>query len=317
MKKLIIISAAVISLFVFKGVNTPVQAQYDAMFTQYMFNETFINPAYAGYKDAFAITALHRQQWTGFDGRPITTTLTMHSPVYKNTLGLGLSVLNERFGVTNRNLIYLSIAYRVKTGEKGHLSFGLMGGIHLQSEKLTDLATADPNDPHFSTNIRNIITPNFGFGMLYHTEKFYVGLSIPRLIDDELNTNEFGNIVKNINVRPKKWHYYLTVGKAFEISEAFTLKPQLMVKAVINAPIEFDVNLNALIKQRLWLGVSYRSQADISGIIGIHIVPQFLLSYSYDYSLSKINNYSGGSHEIALSYLFSYKGRKIANPRYF
>jgi type IX secretion system PorP/SprF family membrane protein len=90
-----------------------------------------------------------------------------------------------------------------------------------------------------------------------------------------------------------------------------------MVKAVINAPIEFDVNLNALIKQRLWLGVSYRSQADISGIIGIHIVPQFLLSYSYDYSLSKINNYSGGSHEIALSYLFAYKGRKIANPRYF
>jgi type IX secretion system PorP/SprF family membrane protein len=316
MKKLIIITVSVIGLFLFKGMNTTVKAQYDAMFTQYMFNEMFINPAYAGYKDALSITALHRQQWVGFSGRPITTSLTVHSPLYKGTMGIGLSYMNEQLGVLNRNLIYLSYTYRAKVSEKGRLCFGLMGGIHIQSEKLGELDVTDPDDPHFQANSKNVVTPNFGFGMLYYTEKFFVGLSIPRLIDDEITMNN-GSVLKNINIRPAKFHYYLTTGYAFEINEAFTLKPQLMVKAVINAPIEFDVNLNALIKKRLWLGVSYRSLSDISGIIGVYVVPQFLISYSYDYSMSKLNTVSSGSHEIALSYLFYYKGRKVANPRYF
>lgn len=317
MKKLIIISVTVISLFLFKGVTTTVKAQYDAMFTQYMFNEMFINPAYAGYKDALAVTVMHRQQWIGFEGRPITTSVTINGSLYHNSMGLGLSYLNEKLGVLNRNLVYLTYAYRVKTGTKGHLCFGIMGGIHIQNEKLGELEVPNPDDPYLSANSRNVITPNFGFGMLYHTDKFYAGLSIPRLIDDDVIMGSYGNVTKNIAVRPVKFHYYLTVGRIFEVTEGFKLKPQLMLKAVIDAPIEFDVNLNALIKERLWLGVSYRSMADISGIIGIHILPQFLISYSYDYSLSKLNTVSSGSHELAVSYLFSYKGKKIGNPRYF
>jgi len=317
MKKIIIITVAAISLFLFKGINSTVSAQYDAMFTQYMFNEMFINPAYAGYKDALSVTALHRQQWVNFAGRPITTSVTIHSPLYKGTMGLGLSYMNEKIGVLNRNLIYISYAYRAKVSEKGRLCFGIMGGVHIQNEKLGELAVTDPADPYFSANSKNVITPNFGFGILYHTDKFYVGLSIPRLIDDNVTMGSYGSVIKNISFKPVNFHYYLTVGRAFEINEAFTLKPQLMLKAVINSPIQFDVNLNALIKQRLWLGVSYRSLADISGIVGVYVVPQFLISYSYDYSLSKLNTVSSGSHEIALSYLFAYKGHKVANPRYF
>src|SRR3954470_122871 len=91
-----------------------VKAQYDAMFTQYMFNEMFINPAYAGSKEAMAVTALHRQQWVNFPGRPITTTFSLHGPLQNNKMGLGLSILNEKIGVLNRNLVYLSYSYRVK-----------------------------------------------------------------------------------------------------------------------------------------------------------------------------------------------------------
>ncbi|HOY31886.1 MAG TPA: type IX secretion system membrane protein PorP/SprF [Bacteroidales bacterium] len=317
MKKIIIITVTVISLFLFKGINTTVKAQFDAMFTQYMFNEMFINPAYTGYKEGLSVTALHRQQWVDFDGRPITTTVSIHSPVYQESMGLGLSYLNEKIGVLNRNLLYASYAYRAKVSEKGRLCFGIMGGIHVQNEKLGELAINDPDDPHFTANTKNIVTPNFGFGMLYHTDKFYVGLSIPRLIDDNVTMGSYGKVIKTIKFRPKMFHYYLTVGNAFVINEAFTLKPQLMLKAVINAPIEFDINLNALIKQRLWIGASYRSGADISGIIGVYVIPQLLVSYSYDYSLSKINKVSSGSHEVALSYLFYYKNHRIANPRYF
>jgi type IX secretion system PorP/SprF family membrane protein len=295
----------------------PASAQYDAMFTQYMNNEMFINPAYAGSKEALGLTLLHRQQWVGFSGRPITTTFTVNAPLYHNNMGLGLSFLNEKIGVLNRNLVYLSYAYRVRLSKKSYLSFGLMGGIHMQTNNLGDVSTIDANDPEFESNIRNIATPNFGFGMYYRTEKFYAGLSIPRMIDDNLTQSFSGDVLKHLVVRPKKFHYYLTVGRAFNISPSFMIKPQLMVKAVINAPVEFDVDVTTLIKQKLWLGVAYRSRSDISAIAGIQILPQFLISYSYDYPVTEMRKYTNGSHEIVLSYLFSYKGQKIVSPRYF
>ena len=117
------------------------KAQYDALFTQYMFNEMFINPAYAGSKEAMSATLLHRQQWVNFPGRPITTSFSLHGPLMQNKMGLGLSVLNEKIGVLNRNLVYVSYAYRLKTGDNGTLAFGLMGGIHNQLNKFSTLKT--------------------------------------------------------------------------------------------------------------------------------------------------------------------------------
>lgn len=317
MKKAAIVKSIVIALILINAMTGVVKAQYDAMFTQYMFNEMFINPAYAGYKNALSVTALHRQQWIGVEGRPITTTISVHTPIFKNTMGVGLSFLTEKLGVSTRNLLYLSYAYRVKVSNKGVLNFGLMGGIHLQSERLTDIALTDLGDPDFSGNIKNLITPNFGFGMLYFDDKFYAGLSIPRLIDDEAKMTANGFTTKDLAVRIKKFHYYLTMGRVFNISENFKLKPQLLVKAVINSPLEFDANINALILEKLWLGVSYRSGSDMSLIAGVQILPQFLLSYSYDYSISKMRTFTSGSHELAINYLFGFKGKKIVNLRYF
>jgi type IX secretion system PorP/SprF family membrane protein len=292
-------------------------AQYDAMFTQYMNNEMFINPAYAGSKEALSMTLLHRQQWVGFAGRPITTTFSVNAPVYHNKMGLGLSFLNEKIGVLNHNLIYASYAYRIKTGKKGFLSFGLMGGIHLQSNKLSEVSTTDVNDPEFAVDTRNIATPNFGFGIYYYTGKFFAGLSIPRMIDDNLTLDNAGTVLRHLVVSPKKFHYYLTVGRAFTVSPNFMIKPMVLIKAVSNAPVEFDIDLSTLIHQRIWLGAAYRSNADISAMAGIQITPQFLLSYAYDYPITEIRKYSLGSHEICLSYLFSFKGQKIVSPRYF
>ncbi len=121
MKAKKIISAVCLGFLLFGTVN--VKAQYDAMFTQYMFNEMFINPAYAGSKDAMAVTAVNRQQWVNFPGRPVTTTFSMHGPVINDKMGLGISFLNEKIGVLNRNLSYLSYSYRIKAVKNGHLTF--------------------------------------------------------------------------------------------------------------------------------------------------------------------------------------------------
>jgi type IX secretion system PorP/SprF family membrane protein len=296
---------------------TKVSAQYDAMFTQYMFNEMFINPGYAGSKEAMAATALHRQQWVNFPGRPVTTTFSLHGPLKGNKMGLGLSFLNESIGVMNRNLVYLSYAYRIKAGKEGKLSFGLNAGIHSQVNKFSQVKTTDEGDIQFSNNTPNVITPNFGFGTYYYTPRFYAGLSIPRLVDDHVLYTPTGDVLKTTKISPSKFHYYLAAGYLFDVGESLKLKPQVMIKAVQNAPVNFDVNVNALIKEMVWVGVGYRSSSDIAGLLGVQLGPQFVFSYTYDFPLSQIQTYTQGSHEIALGYLFTYKGKKLVTPRYF
>lgn len=310
-----IILATCVSLLLFATVN--VKAQYDAMFTQYMFNEMFINPAYAGSKDAMAITALNRQQWVNFPGRPVTTTFSMHGPVINDKMGLGISFLNEKIGVLNRNLAYLSYSYRVKAGKNGHLAFGLMGGVHNQVSKFSSLKATEEGDVKVSQNSPSVYSPNFGFGLYYSDKKNYIGLSIPRMIDDHILFDESGNFIKVTKMEPQKFHYYLTLGRMFTLADNLKLKLQGMVKAVQNAPLQYDINANFLIKEKIWIGASYRSGDAVSGILGIQVSPQFIVSYSYDYTLSQIQKYTTGSHEFALGYVFLYKGKKIVTPRYF
>lgn len=292
-------------------------AQYDAMFTQYMFNEMYINPGYTGSKEAMAVNLSHRQQWVNFPGRPITTSFTLHGPLANNKMGLGLSVLNEQIGKLSRNLVYLNYAYRIKTGDKGHLSFGLMGGIHNQVNKLSELKATESGDIQIAQNTPNLIAPNFGFGIYYYTNKFYAGISIPRMMDDSYMFDQSGSVVKKTSFNSEKFHYYLTIGNVFEVNEDLKIKPQAMVKMVQNAPLQYDLNVNFLIKNKIWAGVSYRSGSDVSALLGLQVNPQFLVNYSYDYALTQIQKYSQGSHEITIGYLFLYKQRKVVTPRYF
>lgn len=310
-----IILAACLSLLLFGTVN--VKAQYDAMFTQYMFNEMFINPAYAGSKEAMAVTALHRQQWVNFPGRPITTTFSMHGPIVNEKMGFGLSFLNEKIGVLNRNLAYLSYSYKIKAGKNGSLAFGLMGGVHNQINKFANLKATEDGDIQVSQNSPSVYAPNFGFGLYYSDKVNYVGLSIPRMIDDQMKFDANGDFTKVTKMSPQKFHYYLTLGRVFKLTDELKLKGQAMIKAVQNAPLQFDVNANFLIKEMIWAGLSYRSGDAASAILGVQINPQFVVSYSYDYTLSQIQKYSQGSHELALSYVFMFKGKKVVTPRYF
>jgi type IX secretion system PorP/SprF family membrane protein len=308
------VTIVVMLLFVVKSG----KAQFDYLFTQYMFNETFINPAYAGSKEAMSATLAHRQQWVNFAGRPITTSFAVHGPLMNNKMGIGLSVLNEKIGVLNQNLVYINYAYRIKTGEKSTLALGLMGGIHNQVNRFADLKTNDDGtvDSQFA-NSPSTIAPNFGTGVYFNTKTFFAGLSIPRMINDQVKFATNGAVTVNTKIEPQKFTYYLTVGNVFKLSDDLKLKGQAMIKAVQNAPIQFDLNANFLIKEKIWAGLAYRSGSAAAVIAGLQISPQFLASYSYDYSLSAIQKYSMGSHEIVLSYLFSYKGKKVVTPRYF
>jgi len=304
------------------SISQSVSAQYDPTYTQYMFNEMFINPAYAGTKEAMSATLMRRDQWVTFPGRPATTAFSLNGPVMGNKMGLGLSVLNDRIGVFNRNLIYGSYAYRLKLDEKQTLSFGLSAGIDNQTNRYGDLKLTDvsgaPADPLLNANAPSLTGLNFGTGMFYTTKTFYGGISIPRLLDNFAGFNSTASRAYKITeIRANNFTYYIVAGNVFKINEDLLLKATTMFKVVRDAPVQMDLTANFLIQKFIWAGLDYRNNSAIAAILGWQVNKQLMVSYSYDYGLNKIQLYSQGTHEIVLNYIFAYKGKNVVTPRYF
>jgi len=292
-----------------------VQAQVEPMFTQYMFNETFINPAYAGSHDNLAAALLYRNQWTGIDGAPKTQTFSMHGPVDKNKIGLGGSILNESIGVTHQFAVYADFAYRILM-PASTLAFGVQGGFVNDEEKFTDVRTITPGDNQFSADVKKYFLPNAGFGIYYYKEKFYTGLSIPRLLENKIDPSNPSAVAKNFG-NLQRWHYYFASGYVFDLNDDLKLKPSIMVKTVQHAPLELDGDLNLLIHDFLWIGGAYRTGDAVAGLIGIQLSKQLRIGYSYDYTLSDLQKFNSGSHEFTLNYDFSFNKNKIISTRYF
>ncbi len=291
-------------------------AQQDAMFTHYMFNTLAVNPGYAGTRDALTVTGLHRTQWVGFNGAPTTQTLTLHSPIYNENMGLGLSILADKIGPTDLKTIYVDYSYRIKVNEKSSLRFGLKAGLNIRQNGLADLSLNDPNDQSFSVNEESHLLPNFGFGMYYYTDKYYVGLSIPRLLQNDFNTNV---VTGGTDIASEKRHYFLIAGTVFNVNENIKLKPTTLLKVTHGAPVELDITGTLLFKDLVWAGLMYRTGDALGVLIGANITPQLAIGYSYDWSFgNRTFKYNYGSHEIMLMYDFIYKDKsKIRSPRYF
>lgn len=305
MKKIILSIIVCFSMF-------QLYSQQDAMFTHYSFNTIAINPGYAGSRDALTVTGLNRLQWVDFDGAPVTQTLTLHAPIANEKIGLGLSFLNDIIGPTNTTSIYADFAYKIKVGP-GKLAFGLKGGINMRSNRLSKLTEIDV-DPIGKNDVSSQVLPNFGFGMYYSTEKYYVGLSTPRLLESEYEGN---SLTKSIEKR----HYYFIAGTVFPINKTKTIKlrPTTFVKLTEGAPIEVDLTALFYFNDKFWVGPMLRS-GDAAGVLaGLNITDQFAFGYSFDWSFSnKTIKYNYGSHELMLRYDFIFNNKaKIRSPRYF
>ncbi|NPA67117.1 MAG: type IX secretion system membrane protein PorP/SprF [Chlorobi bacterium] len=292
------------------------EAQQDAMFTHYMFNTLAVNPAYAGSRDALTITGLHRSQWVSFDGAPVTQTLTLHTPVPFRNSGIGLSFINDKIGPVNKTSFYADFSYTVKVSKKAKLAFGLKGGLNMMNNDLNELNLDEDADPAFAADIQSKLLPNFGFGMYYYTDRFYLGLSVPKLLENDYTANTTDGTV---DLSSENRHYFLIAGSIFDLNETIKLKPTAFLKVTNGAPIEGDITATFIFDDKFWLGAMYRT-GDAAGILaGINITDQFALGYSFDWSFVNTTMvYNGGSHEIMLRYDFIYKDEeKIRSPRYF
>jgi type IX secretion system PorP/SprF family membrane protein len=284
-------------------------SQQQVMFTQYMFNGLAINPAYAGSHETISLTALAREQWTGIEGAPSTQTFSIHSPIKKQRMSLGLLLLHDRIGVTDQTGVYGSYAYRIPISDRGLLSFGLQGGFSFYKANFSQIS---PTDPVFANGDVREIQPNIGFGLYYNTEKFFIGASAPQLIETQFDKNNTDSDSKLLR------HYFLTAGYVFELSPSLKLKPSGLIKYVDGAPLEIDLNANLLINEIIWVGFSWRSFDSVDLILQLQITDQLQFGYSYDIATtSDIRRVDGGSHEVTLNYRFSLSKGKVISPRYF
>ena len=286
-------------------------AQQDPQYTNYMFNTMSVNPAYTGARGHLSVMALHRTQWVGIDGAPQTQTLNVESPIGKN-VGLGLSFVNDQLGPSKETYIDASASYTLRLNNDSQLSFGMKGGIRLLN---VDLFDGFQNQSDVAS-INNKLLPTVGAGIYWRSEKSYLGLSVPNFLTKKhFNRNNFS--ANNYKVSAERLHYFLIAGKVFDLSSTLKFKPAFLGKFVAGAPAIVDLSANFLIDDSIRLGLAYRWDDSVSGLLGFQITPRILLGYSYDLTTTRLGDYNSGTHEIMLRYELITKEKQLKSPRFF
>jgi type IX secretion system PorP/SprF family membrane protein len=276
-----------------------------------MYNTISINPAYAGSRGVISVLGLYRTQWVGLDGAPETSSFSVNTPV-GNNVGLGVSLVNDKIGPTNENNISADFSYSIQTSATAKLSFGIKGSANLFKLDPTKLSPENQGDPQFQ-DFKNKFSPNVGAGVYLHSDKGYVGLSVPNFIEtNRYDDNETAIYKEQIN-------YYLIAGYVFNLDhyEQIKFKPAVLAKMIEGSPFQVDASANFMFNDKFVVGVSYRWSAAVSALAGFQITDSLYLGYAYDRETTKLANYNSGSHEIFLRFEFLNKYSRITSPRFF
>lgn len=289
-------------------------SQQDTQFTNYMYNTLSFNPAYAGSRGTTSIYLSQRSQWVGLDGAPTTNSLTYHSPLGSSNLGIGINFLNDAIGPVQENLVSLDISYTIQTSYDYKLAFGLRASAHMLNVDFTQLNIFNPGDVLAQNNINNRISPNFGFGMFWYSEKSYLGFSIPNLLQTKHINRDLNSSVSAVS--KERLHYHLIAGHLFDLSQDIVFKPAVLTKFVSGAPLQVDVSANFLMYDKFTLGAAYRLDAAVSFLTGFQINRNWMLGYAYDFDTNNLSTYNSGSHEVFLRYEV-FRTDKVRSPRFF
>lgn len=297
-------------LLVFVFFSVLCSAQQDAQFTQYMYNTISVNPAYAGSRGALSVFGLYRTQWIGLDGAPETSTFSINTPLNNSKLGLGVSLVNDKIGPTNENTLSADLSYSVPTSETFKLSFGIKATANLFNLDVSKLSFEDQDDPQFQ-GLDNKFTPNIGAGVYWHSDKAYLGFSIPNFIE----TNRYED--NDTAIFKEKINYYFMAGYVFDLNYDIKFKPALLTKMVQGAPLQVDASGNFMFYDKFVIGLAYRWSASVSAMAGFQVSDGLYIGYGYDHETTNLRKYNSGSHEIFLRFEFFNNYSKMTSPRFF
>ena len=285
------------------------QAQQDSQYTQYMYNTVSVNPAYAGTRGSLSMLGVYRNQWVGLDGAPETLNFAVHSPIGVQGVGVGLGFTSDKIGPSTESIITADFSYTINFSEVTKLSFGVKGGLSLLDLDPNKLLIYDPND--YDLTQKSYSSPIVGAGLYLHSEDWYLGFSSPNLLE----TEHYDDV--QVSTATEKTHLYFIGGYVFSINSNLQLKPAVLAKGVVGAPLAVDVSANALLYNRITFGLAYRLDAAVSGMAGFQVNENIMIGYAYDYDTTDLGNYNSGSHEIFLRFELGTKRMAKVNPRFF
>jgi type IX secretion system PorP/SprF family membrane protein len=314
MKKILVLFSCVFTLSFL--------AQQDPQYSQYQFNQMIINPAYAGTKDALSAVVDVRSQWSGFDGSPKTQSFSLHGPILKKRLGLGLSAYNDAIGPKRITAAYGNISYIMPISNSLKLSFGLRGGLVNYVYDFNKMNYKDPGEFNAVSNIiTNKLKADFDAGIYLKSNSFYAGVSATHLnaayiYNNKVSyTNITGNQIEYDLAYKLNTHIFGIISKGFSVGENLVINPTLIYKGTKSIS-NIDGNVNFLIKQRVWLGVFYRSDVTIGALAQFIITDRIKIGYSFDTGMGKVQKRLGNGHEIMIGFDFNTFKAKMLSPRY-
>jgi type IX secretion system PorP/SprF family membrane protein len=257
---------------------------------------------------------LGRHQWVGMGGAPKTYTFSMQTPTKFKNVALGLNLVSDKVGLEKRTILNFDYSYRLKVSEESYLRLGIKAGVTNYMNNLTEYTgyPGDPSDPMFMGDVDIKYMPNFGVGAFLYSDDYYIGLSLPKILQ-----NEFNNNYNNYSTWAELRHFFLIAGYVFDLSQDIKFKPTFLTKATWGAPVEFDLTANFLLRDKVWLGAMYRT-GDSFGFIAQWIFDnQLRVGYSIDFTTTRLQHYHNGTHELMVSYELSSLRRKWSTPRMF
>lgn len=290
--------------------------QMDPILTQYMFNMQPINPAYAGMWEKIGFSTLVRKQWAGINRSPLTQVISFHTPTKNEKVGLGLNVVNDRFGLENKLSIFGDYAYELALTPQNRLRLGLKYGFMNYKNPLSQYKL-DPNneyDQAFAEDVDLVFLPNFGVGGFLYGERFYVGLSIPRMLKNNLKAN-----INNFNVEAQIQTVYLTAGYVYRFIQYNFLifKPTMMIVYNRGLPVQYDLGVNWMLREKLWLGVMSRSGNAVSFVSQLIMDNNMRIGFGMDITYNELFPYQYGTYEITLGFSTDFFGRSYIREKYF
>lgn len=305
MKKLYFIAILALSV-------TELRAQQDPHYTQYMYNMSVMNPAYAGSKEAVSGGFLYRKQWVEIEDAPTTGTFFIHSPVGRN-VGLGLSVISDKIGPVEENNFYADFSYTLNLGGEHRLAFGMKAGVTMHKIDFNTIypTLPDINDGVFAGGNPNKTFLNVGSGVFYYTDKYYVAFSVPNMLKTkylDFDGRQYGT---------EELHYFLTGGYVFDLNPNLKFKPFAMIKSSLNAPTSFDVSTNFMLYDKLELGATYRVEDSFGAMVNFAVTPSLRIGYAYDHIVSDLNVVTPASHEVMILFDLNFPKKVSRSPRYF
>ncbi|RYY31045.1 MAG: type IX secretion system membrane protein PorP/SprF [Sphingobacteriaceae bacterium] len=298
-----------VAMMLFSAISS--SAQQEPQYTQYMYNTLTVNPAYTGSTGGIDAVLLHRSQWVGIDGAPQTQAFSIHSPMLHDRVALGLSAINDRIGPADEIYVDGNFSYSLPIGNESKLAFGLKAGAKVLNIDWSRGRAYQEGDPLLNTNINNKIAPTIGAGIYYYTDSWYAGVSVPNFI----KTDRYDDIKES--TVSDRLHYYVIGGYVFNLTDNLKFKPAVLGKIVSGAPVTVDFSANFLIQEVVTIGAAYRYEDAISALAGFQITKSLFAGYSYDYTITDLNKYNDGSHEIIIRFQLLPKPSRIKSPRFF